>query len=77
MACMVCCVVAQTIGFLDWERLVDHGLGDLWLLGNHDWLVNVGVVAILVAIDGRSVTSHGFKDCALFDIFVQMYRCVT
>ena len=55
---MVGGAIAQAIGPLDWERLVDHRIRDFWLLGNHVWLVNVDIVRALAAIDSGSVVGH-------------------
>ncbi len=70
MACMVCSAIAQAIHFFDWVRLVDHGLGNRWLLGNHGRLVNFGLIVLLAAFDGGRVVSCGFQDCALVDVCV-------
>lgn len=78
MACMVCITVGQAVAFLDWEGFVDHRLGGHRLLGNHGWFVTVVVVVVvLAAIDGGSVVSHGFWACALFNVLLQRYRCIT
>ena len=57
---MVYSAVAQAIGCLDLVWLIDHTLGDRWLLGDHGRLFSFDIIVILAAIYGRNVFSHAF-----------------